>query len=188
LAGVGGFVLGGVGAAIEGTTMGFQGMVRGLLPAIVVAVGAIAILHLNPVTVVPALLIMGILRSFRGGDILTKKARTAIGGALREKMLETLPDQSREVALRIDSQLESSIAAVDAAMEREMESVREQVSSVLEIRRSGADAIEADRLQIAEVESRLHRLDSSLSEFIRDLTGTPTRRKGAGVGSAVGSA
>ncbi len=169
LAGVGGFFLGGAGSAIEGATMGYQGMLRSLLPSIAVVVGAVAILHLNPITIIPALIATSVFRSFRAGDALTAKAKGEIGKGLKAKIIESIPEQSRTIADKVDGITEPMIAAIEASMNLELETVRQQVESVLEVQRSGAAEIGKEQRQIAEIEEGLRSIEHRASEFVREL-------------------
>ncbi len=73
LSGAGGFIIGGAGSAIEGATMGYQGMLRSLMPQIMLAAAGIMILNLNPVTLVAAMVAMGLFRTFKQGNALTDR-------------------------------------------------------------------------------------------------------------------
>lgn len=170
LAGVGGFFLGGAGSAIEGATMGYQGMLRSLVPSILVVVGAVMILHLNPITIIPALIATGIYRSLRKGSALTSRAKSEIGKGLREAIIAAIPDQSREIADKVHERTEGVLAAIASSMDRELDTVRQQVNSILEVKRAGAEKIAFEKNHASQVETKLKQVENAVSDFIKELT------------------
>ena len=169
LASVGGLILGGAGSAIEGAAMGYQGMLRSLVPQILVAVGAIVVLHLNPITVIPALIATGLFRTFRQGDALTAKAKVEVGRGMASNIIDKIPEQSQAIAAAIYDQTEGLVASISAGMDREIDTIRKQVDSVMEVKRAGAEQVAAERSHIADVEHRLQGLDSAAQQFVVDI-------------------
>ncbi|MBK6942808.1 MAG: hypothetical protein IPH13_21755 [Planctomycetes bacterium] len=174
LAGVGGFVLGGAGSAIEGVAMGYNGMLRSLLPSILITVAGVMVLHLNPITIIPALIATGIFRSWRKGDALTSKAKVEIGNGIRVAIIESVPEHSRRIAEQCYEQSAPQLKTLGEAMSREIDTVRETVDSVLEVKRCGAQRIAAEREQIASQEKCLQGIETQVSEFVHGLAGGRT--------------
>lgn len=166
LASVGGLFLGGAGSAIEGATMGYQGMLRSIVPAILMTVGAIVVLHLNPITIIPALLATGVLRTFYRGSLLTDKAKVEVGRSLASIIINNIPAQSQEIASSIYDQTEPLVRSISDCMDREIDTIRQQVDAVLALKKSGEESVETERSQVANVERRLQSIDAVAQQFI----------------------
>ena len=165
LSGLGGLVFGGAGSAIEGAVGGYDGMLRSLLPQIALAVGAVLVLHLNPVTVVPALIGLGIFRSFRKGDALTKKVKRHIG----QEMSKLLAAGSAEICAKISDQVRSQtleqIEKIQTALDREILTIREEVEGIYKAKKAGEAEIKNKLGRLAVIESNLRKIDEELQSL-----------------------
>ena len=172
LSGIGGFIIGGAGSAIEGAVLGYEGMLKSLIPQVALAVGAIVVLHLNPVTVVPALMGMAVFRTLRKGGAITGKVRGTIGNEmanlLSTKSTSICTEMSRVMADRAEEQIDE----IGSRLDRELDSVREQVDSVLKSKEQGDVAVAEQFRLLGETESLLRAVDTDLTEFISDLAGS----------------
>jgi hypothetical protein len=164
----GGLFLGGPGMALEGATMGYQAMLRSLIPNIMV-IAAILLLNLNPITILPTLLALGVFRAFRHGDAMVDKIKVQVGKELANHVIATLPNQALKVADEAYDKTEVLVTAVQAGLNRELDTVKQQVEAVLEMKRSGADKVAKQQTALAESERRFQRIDSQLNEFILRL-------------------
>ena len=169
LSGVAGLFIGGAGSAIEGMTMGYQGMLRSLVPQIAVAVGAIAILHLNPVTLVPALLAMGLFRTFRQGDALTQRAKVETGRELAKTLIAGIPEQANQIADSVYDATDTFVPMISEGLDREILSVQEQVNAVLEVKRAGEAEVARQKERLATAEKTVRLLDGRLDAFVAQL-------------------
>ncbi len=172
LSGVGGLVLGGAGAAIEGAAMGYQGMLKGVVTSVAISVGAIAILHLNPITIVPALLAMGLLRTAGQGDALTNKVKTEAGREIAKALLAQSSDQAESIADAVYSATEKLVESVSDALDEQIEAVREQIEAVLQLKKAGEMEVEKRHGELNSSEKNLQALGSELNQFIQSLSRT----------------
>lgn len=164
----GGLFLGGPGMALEGATMGYQAMLRSLIPNIAI-IAAILLLNLNPITILPTLLALGVFRAFRQGDILSNKVKAQVGKELAKHVIAGLPDQSIKVANEAHAKTGGLVEAVQAGLDREIATVTQQVEAVLAAKRAGGEKVARQEAELARSEQRFQRIDSQLNEFILRL-------------------
>jgi GTPase SAR1 family protein len=164
----GGLFLGGPGMALEGATMGYQAMLRSLIPNIMV-IAAILFLHLNPITILPTILALGVFRAFRQGDALADKVKKQVGAELANHIVAQIPNQSAKIAEESFRQTEGLVTAVSAGLDREIDTVKEQVEAVLEVKRAGAQQVAEHESRLRAAEQQLQRVDSKLNDFILRL-------------------
>jgi GTPase SAR1 family protein len=164
----GGLFLGGPGMALEGATMGYQAMLRSLIPNILV-VTAIFFLQWNPITIVPALLALGVFRAFRQGDAISEKVKVQVGVELAKQIVANIPSQASKIADETFRQTEGLVTAVSVGLDREIATIRQQVEAVLAVKRAGSQQVAADESRLRNAERELQSVDSRLSEFILRL-------------------
>ncbi len=166
LSGVGGFVLGGAGSAIEGAALGYKGMLKGLAPQIALSVGAIAIFHLNPITIVPALLAMGLLRTASQGDRLTEKVKVEAAREIAKALVSQISEQAEAIANAVHDSTEGLENSISSGLNDQIEAVREQIATVLDLKRAGEEKVEKRRARLDTAEESLKSIRSNLQEFI----------------------
>lgn len=169
LSGVGGLVLGGVGSAIEGAVGGYDGMLRSLLPQIALAVGAVWVLHLNPITIVPALIGLGLFRSFRQGDAITGKVRRQIGEEMARMLASNSSQLSQEIADQAREKCLGEIERIQTSLDREIITIKQEVEAIYKAKKAGEAAIRAKLEQISSVESGLAIAEEKIQAFIANL-------------------
>lgn len=175
LSGLGGLVIGGAGAAIEGATGGYEGMLRSLIPQVALAAGAIWVLHLNPITVVPALIGLGVFRSLRKGDALTDKVKQEVGLQMARMLASNLPQIAGQMADVLKTQADAQIEAIGEHLDREIDSIRQQVESVLRAKEAGDEDVSAQINRLNSVESQLQSIDARLDDFTLSLVSPNSR-------------
>lgn len=169
LSGAGGLILGGAGSAIEGVTMGYQGLIRGLIPQMLIAITGILILHLNPLMIVGTMIAAGFFRAFRQGDALTGKAKSEVGKQLSQTLLDSIPQQANEIAHAVYEQTEPMVEQIDSGLSREIQSIREQMATVLATKQAGVEQVNRQLETLKAAESTLQQIDSEVSDFILRL-------------------
>jgi hypothetical protein len=169
VSGAGGLIIGGAGSAVEGLTMGYQGVIRGLMPQILIAVAGLMVLHLNPLTVVAAMLGMGLFRAFRQGDALTGRAKSEVGKNLADALTATIPEQANRIAESVHEQTEPMVQQIDAGLSSEIQSIRDQVEAVLATKQAGIEEVNRQLERLAVAEGQLQKIDAKVSDFILQL-------------------
>lgn len=169
LSGVGGLLLFTPGSAVEGVTMGYRGVARGLVPQLLIAITGLAILHLNPVAIVAAMVAMGLFRAFRQGDVLTGKAKGEIGKHLAQSLTASIPEQANCIAGTVYEQTEPVLRQIDAGLASEIQSVRDQVETVLKTKQAGVEQVNRQLETLAAAETRLQKAEGDTAEFILRL-------------------
>jgi hypothetical protein len=154
------------GAAVPGVSLNYQGIIGALVPQIAVAIGAIAVLHLNPITLVPALIGMVAFQAARQGDALTQKVKAEAGRAMAQNMVESIPEQSRRIAEAVHDHTESLVDSISESLSREISSVHEQVEAVLTVKQAGEAEVARKQRDLDTAEQTLKSIDERLDEFV----------------------
>lgn len=176
LSGAAGWVVMSPGSAIEGVVGGYEGLLRSLLPQIALAFGAgivMGLLHLNPVTFIPALLAslfgLGVFRSLKKGDALTDKVKNEVGA----KMANMLASNSTQIASQMSNvlkdQTDSQIVTIGEHLDREIDSIRQQVESVLKAKEAGTEEVDRQLKVYNSIEATVQAINARLDEFIITL-------------------
>jgi GTPase SAR1 family protein len=166
LVGIGGSSLSPTGTTIPGVSMNYQSLLQSLVPQIAVAIGAIAVLHLNPITLVPALIAMGAYQAFRQGDALTQKVKTETGRAMAQNLIAAIPEHSKRIAETVYDQTEFLVSSIGENLDREISTVREQVDAVLAAKKAGEAEVARKQARLNGAEQKLKLIDERLDEFI----------------------
>ena len=151
LAAAGGFVIGGVGSALVGGTMGFGEMMKSLGPQIALVIGMILVGLTNPFIFVPVLLASGILQGLLKQGKATAKTREKVVEAMANELRAQAHETASEAAAKVFEQTEGFINTVDKGLRKEIHATREQVENALRELRMGE----------AEVTKKLEGLDST---------------------------
>lgn len=172
LSGIGGLFFGGAGSALEGAVGGYDGMLRSLVPQIALAIGAVLVLHLNPVTVVPALIGLGVFRSFRKGDALTIKVRQQVGQEMSKLLAAGSAEICSEISDQVRGQTLDQIEKITASLDREILTIREEVESIYKAKKAGEQEINNKLANLETVEESLVEIEKKLQNFLKDLDKT----------------
>lgn len=149
-----GWIIGGVGSAIEGGSMGFASMLRGLFLNIATSAGLI-VMGLSFPLVLSVLAILGVFRTIIGAESTADKMKRK----MKTELLNQLKLQTPTTLEKIDEQLtknyEKITSVLDDSMQIQIQEIQEAVADILE------------RKQQAELESKSRR--AVLDECIRKL-------------------
>jgi hypothetical protein len=98
LAAAGGLVIAGPGAALAGATLGYQGMLRALVPNLVLMIGMIVLGFTNPLTIIAALFAAGALQVLFRGGAMAEQARQRVAENMARQLLDRAPELAEETA------------------------------------------------------------------------------------------
>jgi hypothetical protein len=129
-AGAAGWLVSGVGGALEGTVFGWKGMVRSILPSIATVVG-LSLLHFGPWAIVTSLLAASTLRAqWRLGKTnaqIKEKVATELSKQIRDSALE----RASEFGQAVRQRLEEVKDAIHASLESNIQDLRREVEFAL---------------------------------------------------------
>lgn len=136
-----------------------------------VTVGAIAFAHMNPITVIPAVLGLGALAAFGRGDILRDKVKGETAKALSSALVAEIPTKAEQIADSAHDALGEDVAEASERMEEAIQMIRDQVEIVLQKREAGEEEVARQRQRLQEAEQALAAVQSNVEEFIGRLQG-----------------
>jgi tRNA U34 5-carboxymethylaminomethyl modifying GTPase MnmE/TrmE len=168
LSAVGGFFVGGIGAAIEGASVGFRGMSRGLIFHIGIGAGLVA-LGLGMPIVLPVLAAVGVGRSVWEANQGVEKMRDRVAREVGAQLSASVPEVSGALADRLTGEFDRLIAAMDAGMRLAIEEAVGQVQAMLREKREGEEKLAAERVALAEARGRLDGLARQLATIRFEL-------------------
>lgn len=161
LSAVGGFFLGGIGAAIEGAGFGFKGLSKGLVIHLGVAIGLMA-LGFGGSVILPVLAIIGVARSIFEANQLVQKLRDRVVIDVMAELRDKMPRVHREMGLRVTREFDGLTVAMDSAMKIMVDEVVGQVTAILAAKREG-------EVRLAQEQAALGRVRDELVGISRDL-------------------
>jgi hypothetical protein len=165
LSAAGGFFVSGFAGAGIGAIFGWRELVKAILPQIMAAVVAGALgLPLVPVLIIAAL-IQGGLTTVN----LLNRIKEETGKAYRNKLREVAGDRAYHIAQQIDDQLAEIQVQIERGIEVQINSVKEQVETVLATHQKGKAEVEAKQNEIRATGQHLHEISVQLIEFIQRL-------------------
>ena len=168
LSAVGGFFLGGVGAAIEGASVGFRGMSRGLIFHIGISAGLVALGFGAPI-VLPVMAAIGVGRSLWEAQSSVDKMRDRVAREVGSQLTGTVPEVAASLADRLTGHFDHLLAAMDQGMRLALEDAVGQVQALIKEKRDGEAAATEERTRLAAVRERLAGLERQLATLRFEL-------------------
>ena len=162
LSAAGGFVFGGVGSAGIGAVFGYQEMAKSILPQVGIAVITIALAGLNPLILIPALASGGFIQGLISTKSTNAKIKEQVGQRFAESLSDSADSRSDAVVKSVDEQLANIQEKLNQGLGREVQSVQEQINSVLAEKKKGKANVDQ---KIQELSSLGRKLDAIRSEL-----------------------
>lgn len=140
LSAVGGFFIGGPGAAIEGAGHGFRGMSRSLVVHIGLAI-ALSAIGMGGL-IFPVLAVVGAGRAMWEANRSADRLREQVAGDMAAQLRQRLPQVTHEVGLRVTQAFDGLMGALDGAMGLLLAEVREEAQAILSAKAEGEAAMQ----------------------------------------------
>jgi GTPase SAR1 family protein len=147
LSAVGGFFIGGPGAALEGAGHGFRGMSRSLVVHIGLAIALYAIGMSG--LVFPVLAVVGAGRVVWEGNRAADRLREQVAADMGTQLRQRLPHVTHEVGLRVTQAFDGLMGSLDAAMGLLLGEIREEARAILEAKAEGEAAMKRALAELA---------------------------------------
>ena len=166
LSAAGGFLIGGVGSAMVGGTLGSKEMLKSLVPNVALGLGMILLGITSPFILIPVLLGAGFLQGLYRADQLAKSTKRAVAEEMAAKLSGEADTVSEEMAAEAYSRTETIKQAVAEGLEKEIVAIREEVEAVLAEKRKGEASVQQRKVALTQVEQEIGRLESSLTDIV----------------------
>jgi hypothetical protein len=166
LAAAGGFLVGGVGSAIVGATMGYREMAKSLLPQIGLFIGMLLLGVTNPWLIIAALLTGGVLQGMLNANSTTQTLKLKIAEKVAQNLRESADENAEKIAAQVLERTGKLAEAIDAGIGKEIQAVREQVEAVIAAKNEGEARVRSKQQELANCEAEIKRLDNELRDLI----------------------
>jgi hypothetical protein len=154
LSAVGGFLVGGVGSAMEGASLGYKGMAKGLALNVAVSVALIASGVGLPV-VVGVLAAVGLYRTITGAKGVVQQLREKVAADFVAALRQRAPEVTQDLTSRITAEFGKLQQALDAATRIMIDEAAGQVQGVLKEKQQGEETLRQEQARLAAVREQL---------------------------------
>lgn len=170
LATAGGVIIGAYGGAIVGAVFGYQEMLKSIIPQIGLAVGAILLGFTNPFVFIPILMGGGLVQGIFKMKSTNNKVKQTIAQKYIEQVRNSNYEQSCQIADSVVEKLRNFQATIDKGLEKEIQSIRDQVNSVLTEKEKGEANVQEKLRKLQLIENNMNNTDINLDKFITEVT------------------
>lgn len=170
LATAGGFVIGGVGSAAVGAVFGYQEMLKSIIPQIGLAIGALLLGFTNPWVLIPVLMGGGLVQGFFKMKSTNNKVKEAVAKEYIKQIRSSNYEQSCQITDSVVEKLKDFQETIDQGLAKEIQSIRDQVNSILAEKQKGEANVEEKLAQLQLIEKNMNNMDVKLDEFITQVT------------------
>jgi ribosome biogenesis GTPase A len=165
----GGFIIGGVGSAAVGAVFGYQEMLKSILPQIGLAIGAILLGFTSPWVLIPLLMGGGLVQGIWKMKSTNDKVKQTVAKEYIKQIRNSNYEQSCQIADSVVQKLQEFKIKIDQGLEKEIQSIRDQVNSVLAEKEKGQTNVDQKLQELETIEQKMNQLDSKLDEFIAQV-------------------
>lgn len=168
LSAVGGFFVGGIGSAIEGASLGFQGMAKGLALNIAVSAALIASGVGVPFVLV-ALAGIGLWRTLTGAKNTVERMRDSVAEKVSADMRKKVDETSSMLTNGITEKLNAIRDGLDASLSIRIEEVAGQVQEILKQKKQGEQEVKQGKQRLMEARQALSEYAKQLQKIRHNL-------------------
>lgn len=167
-----GLLLWSEGSAMMGAIGGFKGLLQSLLPQLGVILTLLLLGVTNPWIFLPALLGAGGLQAMFSNKSMEKKLREKIIQQIQENLRKSAEESAEASAKKIDGKLVEIHDGVGAALNNEVQTLRESVESILKSKREGEAETTAETTRLDHQFKTAGLLLDRLDELSEELVST----------------
>lgn len=169
LAAAGGYLLGDWISAGIGATLGLKEMLVNLMQQITLATVAVLLIGFNPLVLAPIMLSGGLVHALINVNATNDQIKKAIAYKYTEHLRDTISERADEIANAISDRLMQLQNAMDKGLGKEIQSVREQVNSIVAEKQKGQANVEQKLQQLATLRRSLDEIDRELDDTIHEI-------------------
>lgn len=169
LAAAGGYLLGDWISAGIGATLGLKEMLVNFMQQIALAAVAVLLVGFNPIVLVPVMLSGGLVHALINVNATNEQIEKAIAHKYTLHLRSSISERADEIADAVSDRLMQLQNAVDRGLAKEIESVREQVNSIVAEKQLGQSNVEQKLYQLAAFARSLDAIDRDLDDLINQV-------------------
>ncbi|MBD2487194.1 dynamin family protein [Aulosira sp. FACHB-615] len=165
---LGGFFLGGGMAAI-GATFGYQEMLKSIIPQLVLGIGTVVLVGLNPWVLIPIMFGGGVVQGFITSKATTNKVKEEVGKRFAASLRDSAQQRGYEVADAVVIKLHEIRDAVNQGLGKEIQSVADQVNSIVSEKQKGQANVDQKLRELDGLRREIDVIDSELDTLIIEI-------------------
>jgi len=158
---VGGFLVGGVGGALEGGAHGYQAVIRGA-PVYLVTGFALVVAGASLPVSLAIIGSIGLIRTALGGKSATERLIERVTEEFRTAFQRQIPKMRQQIDGRVCSFYDNIIENTSSGLNTLIEEVEGEVESALEEKRAGAEKMARQLARLAQARQRIGQISTSL--------------------------
>ena len=169
VAALGGFIVGGAGAALVGGALGFKEMLKSLGPQIAIGIGMLVLGFTNPITIIPVLIAAGILQLVLKANTVSNKIKNKIVEGIKASIKEKKYENAEAIAKEMMKKVQPLEDAASKVLGKEIKVIKEQVEAVLRDLGAGEAHVKSTIEELNNLENKVKVLRSQLDDFVFDI-------------------
>jgi len=169
LSAAGGFFIGGFGSAGLGAVFGYQEMAKSIVPQMGLAILTIVLVGLNPLVLIPVMAGGGFIQGLWSAKSTNTKIKEEVGKRYATSIRDLAPQRGNDVAEAVVKELSKIQDGVNQGLGREIQSVRDQVNSILAEKQKGQANVDQKLREIESLRRELDVIDSEVDALIAEV-------------------
>jgi hypothetical protein len=169
LSAAGGFLIGGIGSAGIGAVFGYKEMFKSLLPQFALLTVGVMFAGMNPWVLIPLMAGGGFVEGFFLSKGTNRKLKNQIAQKYATQIRNSAHEQAKQLAIAVAAELKKIEDAVDNGLGKEIQSVSEQVNSVLKEKQNGQENVDRKLKELDNIMQSLAAIDVELDDLITQM-------------------
>ena len=169
LSAAGGFFIGGIGSAGLGAVFGYQEMAKSIIPQMGLAILTMVLVGFNPWVLIPVMASSGFIQGLWSAKSTNTKIKEEVGKRYAASIRDSAQQRGNEVAETVVTELSKIQDGVNQGLGREIQSVRDQVNSILGEKQKGQANVDQKLREIESVRRELDVIDSEVDALIAEV-------------------
>ena len=161
-----GFAFVSTGSIIQAGQDGFKGLLKSIIPQLVVGVGMLLIGITNPWVLIPALFATGGISAFLSNSKLEDKLKEKLGATVKDSLLNASDEKAEKAMDKIAESLDAIVEQADSGMKREIDSIKENVDKILQVKKEGEEKAKAREQNLLTQQKKAEKIVDSIEELI----------------------
>ncbi len=159
------------GSALVGGTMGFNEMLKSVVPNIGVILAMVLLGVTNPWLLIAGALGTGACQIFFKAGAAQDEIKKKIAEKFQSDLKEKIEDYAEEAADAVFDNTERIEMAIEEGINKEIQSIRDNFEAVIRDKKKGESEVNKQKGEIQHLEQQLNEIDSGLDKLIFDIAG-----------------
>jgi len=161
-----GFLVGDLYSGLHGARFGFEGLLPAVGMQIALTIAMVVLGVTNPWIIIPVLLGGGAFNAFWNAEKMTGKGKRAVGEEMAKSLGEQIIPMTEKVCNKVGEKINLISSAAAATLERDIQSIEEQVKAARAALESGGQELKAKRSTLESIEKESVEINAGLDDLI----------------------